>query len=96
VSSIEPDFRGGEVDPRKFLAVFSQPRGDGTKLFECAEEILDLVRRFVEFRIEVARPRAAGGITADLPAPASGRLTRSAIITSAAMCGGNAPAPAGS
>jgi hypothetical protein len=59
VSSIEPNRSGGEVDGGKeIFGGFVVARGDGTELFEFAEEILDQVALFVEFAIEFTRRQA--------------------------------------
>src|SRR5262249_51400199 len=59
VSSIEPNRSGGEVDGGKeIFGGFVVARGDGTELFEFAEEILDQMALFVEFAIEFTRRQA--------------------------------------
>ena len=53
MSSIEPNRSGGEVDGgKKVSGGFVVARGNGTELFEFAEEILDQVARLVELGIE--------------------------------------------
>jgi hypothetical protein len=55
VSSIEPDCSGGEVDGGEEISGgFVIAGGNGTELFELAEEILDQVARLVKVLIEVA------------------------------------------
>ena len=61
--------------------------GDGTKLLEFGQEVLDQVARFIEMPIELAghpsvgpppsQGQALGGITAVLPPATSGSMTRS-------------------
>ena len=58
MSSIEPDSSGGEVDGGEEISGgFVIACGDGSELFELAEEILDQVARLVELAVK----RAGGG-----------------------------------
>ncbi len=55
MSSIEPNFCGCEVDcAEEISGGLVIARGDGTELFEFAEEIFDQVACFVELRVELA------------------------------------------
>jgi hypothetical protein len=59
VSSIEPNDSGGEVDGRQAISDgFVVARGDGTELFEVAEEILDQVARLIKFSVKAGEPHA--------------------------------------
>jgi len=61
VSSIEPNDSGGEVNGgEKVSAGFVVARGDGAKLLEFGEEILDQVARLVEVTVIVAADLAVG------------------------------------
>ena len=58
MSSIEPDDSGVEADcGEEISGGFVIARGDGSELFELAEEILDQVARLVELAVK----RAGGG-----------------------------------
>ena len=79
MSSIEPDGSGGEVDGGEEISCgFVVAGGDGAKLFEFAEEVFDQVARFIEFAVKLGRRMrfGLGGMTAVLPAAASGSMTR--------------------
>ncbi len=61
MSSIEPNDSGGEVNGgEKVSAGFVVARGDGAKLLEFGEEILDQVARLVEVTVIVAADLAVG------------------------------------
>ena len=60
MSSIEPDYSGGEVDGGEEISGgLIVAGGDGPELFELAEEILDQMARLVELAIKIARRNAA-------------------------------------
>ena len=61
MSSIEPNDSGGEVNGgEKVSAGFVVARGDGAKLLELGEEILDQMARLVEVTVIVAADLAVG------------------------------------